>query len=811
VVHRDIKPSNVLITSQGRAKLVDMGLARLRQVERSGDDLTASGVTLGTFDYISPEQARDPRTADVRSDIYSLGCTLYFMLTGRPPFPDGTVLQKLLRHQGDEPPDPLQFNPHLSEGICVIIRKMLAKDPRRRHQHPTELLGELLVLADELGWQTQGAGSLVWLAPKSNRWSLILEHVPWAVPLAALVAIVAFLEFVVWRDAGQEVAGAARSPIDARLAQSTFDGLDAAGGPSPSIDHWPAVAGDEPLVDATAIDGSPASRAATAGTARPGTEVTDASAQPVQPAEGGPSTAGPGRSTGSAGSSEREGAEGPSAVSDEGASDDVAADGDADRDTGDDGAGDSSDSPPADDPSEGPRIGSIPTDQGADAVTAEPGPTVGTSPTGVSPGDAAPGDPAESGADEEDVAEAPSISPAPPPVSPVAQPQVLIVDPLGTGGPSERSLKEALLKAKNGDVIELRFSGPLEERPIRLDNLRVTVRGGESFRPVIVFRPNEVDPLKYPRSMVHVVGGQLTLVNVALELDVPRHIPAARWTLVEAQQAELVRMERSSLTIRNATDSRAAFHPDVTFIDVSAAPGPSMMMDDDSPPPRPVMVQLQHCVARGEALFLRSDDGQPLTFLWENGLLTTTERFYAASAGAMPPRHRRESRIELRHVTAVARAGLVQISGGDDARHPLATEFYCKDSILMSDAGSALVQHVGVDPAGGFRNSFRWNGERNFYEGLQVFWRILPLGAQGGPQDWPLTRWQAYWTPTREISPSWGLVGWKLLPNAARPLNSHTPADYALDVRTPDNHAKGAASDGRDVGLESADLPPVGP
>src|SRR5437764_580458 len=103
VVHRDIKPSNIIVTPQGRAKLVDMGLAR--RFERGSDDgLTQSGMTLGTFDYISPEQARDPRDVDVRSDLYSLGCTLFHMLTGRPPSPEGTVLQKLLQHQEDPPP-----------------------------------------------------------------------------------------------------------------------------------------------------------------------------------------------------------------------------------------------------------------------------------------------------------------------------------------------------------------------------------------------------------------------------------------------------------------------------------------------------------------------------------------------------------------------------------------------------------------------------------------------------------------------------------------------------------------------------------
>ncbi|NIP84190.1 MAG: protein kinase, partial [Planctomycetales bacterium] len=150
VVHRDIKPSNVLVNNEGRAKLVDMGLARLHQVEHTHDDLTASGVTLGTFDYISPEQARDPRSADVRSDLYSLGCTFYFMLTGRPPFPDGTVLQKLLQHQGDDPPDPREFRGRLPRQICLIAQKLLAKNPEDRYQDPHELLADLALVTEQL-------------------------------------------------------------------------------------------------------------------------------------------------------------------------------------------------------------------------------------------------------------------------------------------------------------------------------------------------------------------------------------------------------------------------------------------------------------------------------------------------------------------------------------------------------------------------------------------------------------------------------------------------------------------------------------
>lgn len=194
VVHRDIKPSNVLITRGSHVKLIDMGLARFRQVDAVAD-LTASGMTLGTFDYISPEQARDPRAADVRSDIYSLGCTLFFMLAGRPPFPDGTVLQKLLQHQGDAPPELRPLRPDVPEDLSRIVRKMLAKEPRHRYSSPRPLIDDLLAVAHGLGLGLVGKGIPVRTPLRRRGWLGIRRHLPWLVPTAALVAVAAAVQW----------------------------------------------------------------------------------------------------------------------------------------------------------------------------------------------------------------------------------------------------------------------------------------------------------------------------------------------------------------------------------------------------------------------------------------------------------------------------------------------------------------------------------------------------------------------------------------------------------------------------------------
>ncbi len=190
VVHRDIKPSNIVITPAGRARIVDMGLARLAPV--TGDcDLTASGVTLGTFDYIAPEQARDAREADVRSDLYSLGCTIFYMLAGRPPFAGGTLVQKLLQHQQERPPALDEVRPDVPRRFAAIVERLVEKSPADRYQRAADLVADLLAFADAEGIRPTAATGLVAAAaePTAPRPSFL----PWLVPLALLAAVVAAL------------------------------------------------------------------------------------------------------------------------------------------------------------------------------------------------------------------------------------------------------------------------------------------------------------------------------------------------------------------------------------------------------------------------------------------------------------------------------------------------------------------------------------------------------------------------------------------------------------------------------------------
>ncbi len=136
LVHRDIKPGNILVDRNGVVKVLDMGLARF--FHDTDDVLTKKydENVLGTADYLAPEQALDSHGVDIRADIYSMGATFYFCLTGRPPFADGSIAQKLIWHQTRQPKPVRSSRPDVPEELAAVIEKAMAKDPAQRYQTP---------------------------------------------------------------------------------------------------------------------------------------------------------------------------------------------------------------------------------------------------------------------------------------------------------------------------------------------------------------------------------------------------------------------------------------------------------------------------------------------------------------------------------------------------------------------------------------------------------------------------------------------------------------------------------------------------
>ncbi len=710
VVHRDIKPSNVLITPAGRAKLVDMGLARLHQVEHSANDLTASGVTLGTFDYISPEQARDPRNADVRSDIYSLGCTVYFLLTGRPPFPEGTVLQKLLQHQSDTPTEVLVLRPDLPPEIARILARMLAKAPAERYQRPEDLMADLLELSAKYGLTPPPTSTVVLRPTNSTTIPLLLRHLPWLVPLAALVAV---------------AIGVALSGRPADVAP-------------PPLHHTPMATGPA-HPDNTGQQGGATSQSvqSTNNDAKnPAANLINGNAK--------------------ASADAAIGARGSSFLS----SFHISA-------------------PSIDTAAFSSEAGELlqqlrQIERRLDSMIAASGGNGSAAASG-------------SGAPDR---------------------KGLLVVTLAPKLPSEfASLRDACRAAKSGDVIEVRINGRLEDRPWQLAGQRLTIRAGEGFSPIVSFLPRESD-LSQSSSMITLGGGQLTLLGLQLELDVPRRASNDGWSLATIRPGESLRAENCWLTLRNASDTGEPIQTGAAIINIAAVPGAGMMGNGESAPAHPpATLQLKNCIVRGEATFLHADESQPLSVTWENGLLTVSERLLSAGGNPSDPKPQGQMRIELRHVTVSTPGGVVQLTCSQDAALQLPLEFNASDSIFIGKHGAVLIDQSGVDDPEDLRKRVTWNGERNFYEDFPAMWRIIGPGGLESAVQLSAADWQTFWGG-HEIQPAHDQVLWQSASSGAppeRPPHAETPQDFAL--RSGENPARGAASDGRDVGFQVEQLP----
>lgn len=700
VIHRDIKPSNVLVMPGGKAKVVDMGLARLHHVESTAADLTSSGMTLGTFDYISPEQARDPRDADVRSDIYSLGCTMFFMLTGQPPFPRGTVLQKLLSHNSDPPPDLREFRDDIDQDLLTIIGKMLAKQPTERYQQSAELIGDLILYARRLGMEIGNQGGTIVISRRSQPLTMIEQQLPWAVPLVVLLAAVLLLN---------RLSGSSEEP----------------GIPEPTLKAPVAV--QIPRIPENANSGDNLDR--DTGVREP--RLPRASAR--ESVSGG--SAGARRS-----------------------------DRDSDLESG----------PSRDAAREGARTASADSIDGSRA-----GGSVASPPSG-----------------SRDVAGEGSS---------VAIRRVIVADEDPDVGTAvdvlvTKSFAEAVAQLNQTATIseiELAFTGrayvpPLEIAPAF--GRRVTIRASVDHEPVLCFRPDaaRLGTVTKP-AMIRLGGGRIQWAGVHFEFDLPDLLlqPRESWSLFRVSDLELARWESCTFTIRNAQSDGSVMHPQVSFLELAPPIGPEMM--SNAAKSRPIgarAMELDRCLARGQASLLRGDEAVPFRLDWEQGLLLSSERVIDLPGARTMPIGAGE--VHLRRVTIANDRELLAVEIRPDVLpFPLDVHLECLQCVLACQANGPLVRFQGGEEISQATGLFRFTGRNNLYDNSPLF--CVVQTATGQTQPFFFDQIQENWyndSGSRHANP------W-----------SGSPPQGPRHVQEPESYELGDAQTNPPSGFDSTQLP----
>lgn len=763
VVHRDIKPSNIIITPTGRAKLVDLGLARKETKEDQAVDLTIAGTTLGTFDYISPEQARDPRSADVRSDIYSLGCTLYHMLTGEPPYPEGTVLQKLLQHQGDEAPDPVQKNRQVPENLSVVVRKMMAKDPRRRYQTAEQLVRDLMLVASTMGLRSISPEGLVWLAAQPDRTTFWERHLAWMVTAALLVAIAGYLEF-----------------------GSTWF--------APSLDN--AVGTNSRDIPTAPESSADAPRHA--GSPRAARGKSSGNSQGLKP-----------------GDVARSGASGPS-DDNQGRSEDaesqIAVDKNSNGVRGPDGEPNDEDSqPPVKSITPVPLAGAKVHDGEAvlrpdlldEKGAAGPVETAANSRSSARPEKSASDTVRSNDAGAASASTANRTAKDEPPATVAAEDEGIYL--LGRDAASNRRFSTLELACssvrENGAIIELRFNGRRRESVVRV-NRKLTIRAAKGFHPVIEFRPAQAGIEEYQARAVWVPSGSLDLVGVDLVLSVDETVPAESWSLFSLERPDVVRMERVTVTIANPTRRPAA------VFELRSPPGALMpdMPVVGAQPRSPLKLEITESLVRGDADLFVVRHAEPARLALEKSVVALQGSLLAARGNSEASHDNAQLELRLDHVTSVLASGLVRFDIGSMPRKILPLQVSASNCIFSNSAAVPLVEMVGNAPPQDFRELLSWSGQNNFYDRYPTLWLIASMEEAGArTEPWDVGAWRR-WTEASETNPHFGPVVWNRRGWMTRPFAELIPDDFALDRQAVNNPAVEGAGNLKDAGAELESL-----
>lgn len=671
VVHRDIKPSNIIITPSGRAKLVDLGLARKESTE-STPDLTMAGTTLGTFDYLSPEQAKDPRNVDVRSDIYSLGCTLYHMLAGEPPYPEGTVLKKLLDHQSGEPPDPSKKNRRVSDDLSLVCRKMMASDQKRRYQTPDQLIHDLMMIAGSLGLRGVSPEGLIWLKSHHSMSDFWRQNVGVIAMAALLIVIVVGIGWFPTLGSGRSQAESlnqAGTNLLATQKNLTANGTDTKSTVKKELD---------PLED-------------------------DPSSGSLVLADGGGQATSDTKSHGTL--AKGRGSSLPSMPLFPGWPHDLF------------------------DGSQDPLIGSAvirldssslaSVDKSKTVDSAASRATTGASQRTTNSGTAA----------EPRDGNVPAEKPA---ATAEETNGVFVLAADSSTAKRFPTLEAACAAVADGSVIELRFNDRRAEKPLRLSKKNVTIRAARGFHPIVEFALGSVAADAHLR-LIAVSSGPVQINNVAFEISVPPFFAVDRISLFSVDRAEQLRLQGVAITLNNPGQRPTALfdissEPGQMLAD--------MKMNTSGMGRDPLEIELTECFVRGHGDLFHVRNTKPGRLSLRDTAVALDGSLLRVEGHSDKPAEQTRLELRLEHVTVVVSQNLVRLDSGDLPRELPLVDIKARNNVLSTIGGSSLIAMSGNTSDADFRNkNFVWLGERNYYDRCQSFWTFVS-GEPFDFDDW---------------------------------------------------------------------------
>ncbi|MCA9013899.1 MAG: serine/threonine protein kinase, partial [Planctomycetaceae bacterium] len=667
VVHRDIKPSNIIITPGGRAKLVDLGLAR-KESDNASADLTSAGTTLGTFDYISPEQAKDPRNVDVRSDIYSLGCTLYHMLTGEPPYGEGTVLQKLLDHSGKNVPDPAAINKQLPRELSLIVQKMMASDPAERYQTPEELMYHLMQVAGQLDLRCVNPEGLVWTSPTSSRFGFLEKHVGWVATALVLLVVVFLLDSYPGFD-----------PASVTVTQNDSQPTVPPAGPTGSKTDEISPEASLPLPETEKLN--------------PGSLSMNSAVAAVTPAE----AIGENKTT-----------ETPTPAK-SGAENVSPSDADLPKMNLDEDSKDLNqifDIPllsPNKTINEFIDAGNPPKNK----VLRENNPDTELAlSNGINQKKTmVPLAPAP----ERNPEKAPDIFPKKndSEFRKIEIPAITIIKPDGTAGQDFKTLDAACAAADDGSIIELGFTGIRKEAPIHINNKRVRIRAAKDRKPILQFESVEEPAEGFQTHMIQVANGSLELFELGIMVDV-KNLNTDSWTIFSLKNAHDVRLHQVTVTCSNTTTQQ------VSLFEMNE-PINQGLNDDSMMGKRPVkestFIEIINSVLRCDGHAFSVRETAPTRLEITNSALMISQALIELVGCNNKPTEGDFLELVLNHSTLLLGKGLAMMDSGAIPRELIPLNVSARNNIFFSRTTAPFVQMKGNTNENDFRQKLlTWRG-----------------------------------------------------------------------------------------------------